>query len=378
VFDDDGGFKNIVNVDDGDSYVKDSEPFIEINNTGTQGGGLILMEDGEFETWITRNKTSGLFSISHDSNSQYDDLTMNDAGNTGLGSNPLDDARLYVEGNEVVNGSLAVDTTSGDHTFFVDAVNNKVGIGRINPEGQLHVETDEDLNDAFGALFVENLSTAPDDAAAVRGEMINTTPGFGYGGRFLGNWMGVRGTSQVDGSGTRYGVFGEASGTGTGTRYGVYGSASGGDRAYAMYAFGDLKATDRVFIGTTPTDEDSASTYELLVDGEIICEGQTIEDSNNWPDYVFEQDYALPSLQDVKAHIEEHKHLMGVPSQEDIEAFGGLNVAVLLKAQMEKIEELTLYAIDADEKIAQQDAENVALKELLYDLSSRIEKLEQK
>ncbi|MBK9581647.1 MAG: hypothetical protein IPO48_07010, partial [Saprospiraceae bacterium] len=45
----------------------------------------------------------------------------------------------------------------------------------------------------------------------------------------------------------------------------------------------------------------------LAVDGKITCEEVLVKLSENWPDYVFAEDYELTPLKDVKTFIETHK-----------------------------------------------------------------------
>lgn len=93
-----------------------------------------------------------------------------------------------------------------------------------------------------------------------------------------------------------------------------------------------------------------ATNYEVSVDGEIMCENLTMQNSTSWPDYVFENDYQLMPLSDLEKSIRENKHLPNVPSAEEISR-NGINMQVITKAHMEKIEELTLYIIQLKKEI---------------------------
>jgi hypothetical protein len=88
----------------------------------------------------------------------------------------------------------------------------------------------------------------------------------------------------------------------------------------------------------------------LAVDGKITCEEVLVKMSQNWPDYVFADEYILPDLCDVKTFIEENNHLPGIPKAIDIEK-DGLEVGAIQRKMMEKIEELTLYVIMLKEEI---------------------------
>jgi len=94
--------------------------------------------------------------------------------------------------------------------------------------------------------------------------------------------------------------------------------------------------------------------YELSVDGQIVCEELLVENSVDWPDYVFAENYPLRSLDEVEAHIKENKHLPGIPTAEDVKR-DGLLIGEMQKRLMEKIEELTLYVIDQNKRLASQD-----------------------
>lgn len=78
-------------------------------------------------------------------------------------------------------------------------------------------------------------------------------------------------------------------------------------------------------------------------------------DEDEWPDYVFASSYKLPKLKDVADYIDKNKHLPGVPSAAEIQT-AGLNLGDMQKIQMQKIEELTLYMIELDKKIATLEA----------------------
>ena len=89
-------------------------------------------------------------------------------------------------------------------------------------------------------------------------------------------------------------------------------------------------------------------TYKLSVVGNIRAQEVVVE--NGWADYVFDNNYKLPDLKEVAAHIQQHKHLPGVPSAKEVKA-NGLKVGEMQAKMMEKIEELTLYVIELKKEI---------------------------
>jgi hypothetical protein len=69
-----------------------------------------------------------------------------------------------------------------------------------------------------------------------------------------------------------------------------------------------------------------------------------------FPDYVFEPNYYLMTLAELRNYIATHKHLPGMSAAKEIETSEASVNALLLK-QQEKIEELTLYILELEERI---------------------------
>lgn len=101
--------------------------------------------------------------------------------------------------------------------------------------------------------------------------------------------------------------------------------------------------------------------YKMAVDGEVICEGVTVQLSGSWPDYVFTPEHKMPSLPELKNQIESIGHLPGMPSASEVEA-DGVDIAEVQKKLLEKVEELTLYLIEANEEIQDLRTEVATLK----------------
>ena len=104
-----------------------------------------------------------------------------------------------------------------------------------------------------------------------------------------------------------------------------------------------------------------AAGYELSVDGQIICEELVVQNSAEWPDYVFAEDYYLMPLEEVEASIQKNKHLPGIPSAKKI-GEAGIPIGQIQKQMMEKIEELTLHLIQQNKRLAAQATELQALR----------------
>ena len=104
-----------------------------------------------------------------------------------------------------------------------------------------------------------------------------------------------------------------------------------------------------VGIGTGSPD----SNYTLSVDGGIKTKNIRVT-QYSWADFVLEEDYLLSPLSVVKAYIEESHHLPGIPSQEEV-LKNGVDVAETHILLLQKIEEITLYLIEMEERALQQD-----------------------
>ena len=108
-----------------------------------------------------------------------------------------------------------------------------------------------------------------------------------------------------------------------------------------------------------------AGTEKLRVCGTIKANELRLE--TGWCDYVFANDYKLKSLDEVSDFITENKHLPGIEKASIVET-EGLSVAKMSKAMMEKIEELTLYAIQQNEELKLLKAQNVELQNQINNL----------
>ena len=71
---------------------------------------------------------------------------------------------------------------------------------------------------------------------------------------------------------------------------------------------------------------------------------------SGFPDYVFENKYDLPTLNEVEQHIKEYGHLKDIPSAAEADD-NGVELAEFTSQLLRKIEELTLYTIAQQKEI---------------------------
>jgi hypothetical protein len=113
---------------------------------------------------------------------------------------------------------------------------------------------------------------------------------------------------------------------------------------YSIYADDNseivtVKGNGNVGIGTNAPDQ------RLTVNGTLHGKEVIVDLSIPGPDYVFEKNYALPSLDSVKMYIDQHKHLSEVPPACEMEQ-NGIRLGDMNMLLLKKVEELTLYMIE--------------------------------
>ncbi|WP_448105180.1 hypothetical protein [Pedobacter panaciterrae] len=113
-----------------------------------------------------------------------------------------------------------------------------------------------------------------------------------------------------------------------------------------------------VGIGTTTPNA------KLAVNGRIRAQEIKVEIAD-WPDYVFAEDYQLPSLQQTEKHIKEKGHLPGIPSAEEVKA-NGVDLGEMNAKLLKKMEEMTLIMIQLNKKVEQQ-AETLKIQQKQID-----------
>ncbi|RWX03488.1 hypothetical protein [Flavobacterium cerinum] len=130
------------------------------------------------------------------------------------------------------------------------------------------------------------------------------------------------------------------------------------------FALDQVKLNGKVGVGGVtafPTAAGGANltNYQLFVKGGVLAEEVRV--ATTWADYVFEDNYALPTLEEVECFIAENGHLPNVPSAKQV-AEEGISLGDIAKVQQEKIEELTLYVIEQKKALNEQQSEIEVLK----------------
>ncbi|MDD4991756.1 MAG: hypothetical protein PHR83_05925 [Paludibacter sp.] len=139
------------------------------------------------------------------------------------------------------------------------------------------------------------------------------------------------------------------------TTIGQYTNGTAVIDAYNSYAyFGCNTTPNGIAIGPTGSVGIGTATpnplYLLDVKGTIRATEVKIVSVDNFPDFVFDPEYKLPSLGQVSSFIQTNKHLPNIPSASDVKE-NGINMIEMQNKLLQKVEELTLYVIEQQKQI---------------------------
>ncbi|MGS2765193.1 hypothetical protein [Sinomicrobium sp. M5D2P9] len=145
----------------------------------------------------------------------------------------------------------------------------------------------------------------------------------------------------------------------------IGGSGNGAGNGVDIQTQGDkslmrLLHNGNVGIGTTSPDS------RLSVNG-VVHSKEVKVDLNGWSDFVFAEGYELPALEEVEQHIREKGHLKDIPSAKQVEE-NGIFLGEMDAKLLQKIEELTLYAIQQQKQIELILEENQQLRKEIDEL----------
>ncbi|CAD0222997.1 cell wall anchor protein [Chryseobacterium sp. JV274] len=220
--------------------------------------------------------------------------------------------------------------------------NGNVGIGITSPDARLHIVQDN-INDQNLVLGKFSSIGATGGTAIVRLVYNSTTANLEVNSTYTGN-------------GFRYGTYGD---------FNIENETSPG--------FGAINFITNKKVQMAISPNGNASLQGKFEAKEVKV---TLTPT---ADFVFEEKYDLPKLEEVEKHIKEKKHLPEIASAKVMEK-EGVNVGEFQIKLLQKIEELTLYSIDQNKQIKKQAEQLKHLKdenEVLKAQSAKIEKLEQ-
>jgi len=228
------------------------------------------------------------------------------SGSFAYGVRPVDDVwQIYHK-----------QTNTGWEALFSVRPNGKIGIGTSSPSEKLSI-----YGAANAAPGVMSLESSRNDAGFVEVGAVST---------------------KNDGSEVaRIGML-RGGGTYTGLINFLVRPTNDGPLTEAMR----IVENGNLLLGkTTQTN----SLYRLDVNGK--ARANEIVVNTTGADFVFEKDYELRSLKEVEDFVKQNKHLPEVPSAKAMQE-NGLGVSEMQIKLLQKVEELTLYLIEQNKRIA--------------------------
>ena len=329
----------------------------------THGGISILTPNsaiGQLVFGDTEIKMAGIVRYDHSDNSLFlgtngaDRLHINNIGNVGIGTaSPVQLHHVHQTtgtsaGTSYSNSTTGATLTDGLYMGYDDqgymwnyentglqfATNNtprmtitadgNVGIGKPNPVGAMHV-----VGGIHHNFLIEATTGNPDvslvENGNIRAQIMYHTGANGIA--FYADdtrtgypWMGGTGLLFISGTNTNVGI---------GTNF---------------------------------------PSHKLTVNGYIRAEEVSVV-PDVAPDFVFEDDYTLRTLEEVEQYIDEHGHLPEIPSAAEMKA-DGVGMSAMQMRLLLKIEELTLYLIEQNKVLADVQEENSLLKQRLIALET--------
>jgi hypothetical protein len=115
-----------------------------------------------------------------------------------------------------------------------------------------------------------------------------------------------------------------------------------------------VAAGGRVGIGVIPSSA-AVGNYRLFVENGIACRDVLVK-LGAWPDYVFQPNYALMPLDELRQFLTSNGHLPGIPSAADLEEQQGVEVGNLQTRMLKVVEEQALYILQLQQKQTELEA----------------------
>lgn len=233
------------------------------------------------------------------------------------------------------DGSVQLQAGGRAESFSL-LTNGNLGIGIIQPESKLHISGDELITmgnyEPTNGIKGISFTGYRDNVSNYFGASIEATP----------EWSCCGGYPQAGYAGVKN----------IGLNFMMHYDQNFSNSKFAAMS---IKSNGDVGIGTTTPRE------KLSVNGNIRSREIKV-DAENWPDFVFTQDYKKISLSDLEAYIQLNKHLPGMPSAAEVEK-NGIALGEMNKVLLQRLEELTLHLIEKDKQInAMQEAQSKQLK----------------
>jgi hypothetical protein len=284
-------------------------------------------------------------------------ISNTNTGNVGIGTtNPF--KKLHVAGFLMASTMDYVSTGTGSSIY----------IGQEGATGNVYslIQASTNGNNGSGVLSLNKYggnvgigTTTPLAKLHVLGGEIRIT-----GAGVSGSGSGANITFYDSDNTTRRGFVGDGSSGNTDIYLlaDVGGALNFGANGVASKMF--ISTIGNVGIGTINPDA------KLTVNGTIHSLSVVVDTNIPVPDYVFKNDYNLPSLAEIKTYTDKNHHLPGVPAAAELEK-NGIDLGEMNMTLLKKVEELTLYLIEKDKQLQEQQKINKDFKQQLIAIKSQ-------
>ncbi len=283
-------------------------------------------------------------------------------GNVGIGTTTPAYKLHVTSGGQIRKTTLGVTLASAENSWIRDEwLTGSYGPAKWNQATAKWIRPSGAYNDIGGIVYQDEGTYFLREKAGTKLEYTNSeflNTAYMYAAMWTGNIgigtitpqtdLDVIGNSRASYSSSLYAqVEGNASG-------GVIKGVGGGGfliRSYGVAYFNG----GNVGIGTTTPDS------KLTVAGNIHAQEVKVTVSAG-ADFVFNDDYKLPSLKEVEQFIKTNNHLPEIASEKEMQDNGLLLAEMNIKL-LQKIEELTLYTIQQEKQLEIQKNQ-LSVKEL--------------
>lgn len=100
------------------------------------------------------------------------------------------------------------------------------------------------------------------------------------------------------------------------------------------------------------TNANGVNQFEIKDNGYVIAREILVDINEAIPDYVFDEDYDLMPMDELRRYLAKEHHLPNIPNAAEYEEMGGIEVGDLTRRLLEKQEELVLYILQLEDRIA--------------------------
>lgn len=266
------------------------------------------------------------------------------SGNTGIGT-------LTPSQKLEVNGNAIFDNQSSNHTHI-----------KIGHDANDNIISDNSNEKHYGGGYFFRVHNETIPHKYIDALLIGENGNVGIGGKSSNNKFEVYGNTSIGGADLKLGMSdGQDQGKILDQRALVHGN---NDELWVNY-MSDFEGGTR--IGKSAIIRNNGDT---ALQGRLEVKEIKITTTPT-ADFVFEENYNLPKLEEVEKHIKTKKHLPEIASANQMQQ-EGVNIGEFQIKLLQKIEELTLYSIEQNKKIEKQSKKIEEQNKRIIDLEKRI------